>query len=131
MATGLTQSDGSNITGFSAAVMPDKGFSKSDQPRVLSTAFGDGYEQRLADGINVLDQSFTLQFKTRAKAEIDDLITFFVSLGGVDVCKFTYADSNSGGSEASVKAIARNWSQTFDYGDYYSLSVILDRTYEP
>ena len=131
MATGLTQSDGSNITGFSAAVMPDKGFVKADAPRVLSTAFGDGYEQRLADGINVLDQSFTLQFKTRAKAEIDDLITFFVSLGGVDVCKFTYADSNSGGSEASVKAIARNWSQTFDHGDFYSLSVVLDRTYEP
>ena len=131
MATGLTQSDGSNITGFSAAVMPDKGFSKSDQPRVLSTAFGDGYEQRLADGINVLDQSFTLHFKTRAKAEIDDLVAFFVGLNGVDPCKFTYADSNAGGSETAIKAIATEWSQTFDYGDYYSLSVTLTRVYEP
>tara|TARA_B110000196_G_C21138960_1_gene662745 strand:- start:2318 stop:2713 length:396 start_codon:yes stop_codon:yes gene_type:complete len=131
MATGLTQSDGSNITGFSAAVMPDKGFSKTDNPRVLSTAFGDGYEQRLADGINVLDQTFALQFTSRPKAEIDDLVTFFVSLGGVDVCKFTYADSNSGGSEASIKAIARTWNQTFDVGDFYSLSVSLSRTYEP
>jgi len=131
MATGLTQSDGSNITGFSAAVMPDKGFSKSDTPRVLSTAFGDGYEQRLADGINVLKQEFQLNFQTRPKAEIDDLVTFFVSLGGVDVCKFTYADSNSGGSEASVKAIAGTWTQKFDYGDFYSLSVSLNRVYEP
>ena len=131
MATGLTQSDGSNITGFSAAVMPDKGFSKKDKPRILSTAFGDGYEQRLADGINVLQQSFTLNFKTRPKAEIDDLVTFFVSLGGVDVCKFTYADSNAGGSETAVKALASDWDQKFDYGDYYSLSVTLTRTYEP
>ncbi len=131
MATGLTQSDGSNITGFSAAVMPDRGFSKKDKPRVLLTGFGDGYEQRLADGINVLTQSFSLNFKTRPKAEIDDLVTFFVSLGGVDVCKFTYADSNAGGSETAIKAIARTWSQTFDHGDFYSLSVNLDRTYEP
>jgi len=131
MATGLTQSGGSNITGFSAAVMPDKGFQKQDKARIFQTKFGDGYEQRLANGINTLEQNFTLNFKTRPKAEIDDLVAFFVSLGGVDLCRFTYADSNAGGSETAVKAIATEWSQTFDYGDFYSLSVILIRVYEP
>ena len=37
MATGLTQSSGSNITGFSAAVMPDKGFQKKDTARLYQT----------------------------------------------------------------------------------------------
>ena len=131
MATGLTQSDGSNITGFSAAVMPDKGFQKKDKARLYQTTFGDGYEQRLANGINALEQEFTLNFKTRPKAEIDDLVSFFVGLNGVDSCKFTYADSNAGGSESSVKAIATDWTQTFNHGDYYSLSVKLTRVYEP
>jgi len=131
MATGLTQSGGSNITGFSAAVMPDKGFQKKDKARIYQTKFGDGYEQRLANGINVLKQEFQLNFQTRPKAEIDDLVTFFVSLGGVDVCKFTYADSNAGGSETAIKATAIEWTQTFDHGDFYSLSVTLNRVYEP
>ena len=131
MATGLTQSSGSNITGFSAAEIPDKGFEKKDVARIYQTKFGDGYEQRLANGINALEQTFTLNFKTRAKAEIDDLVAFFVGLNGVDPCKFTYADSNAGGSETAIKAIATEWSQTFDYGDYYSLSVTLTRVYEP
>ena len=131
MATGLTQSGGSNITGFSAAVMPDKGFQKKDKARIYQTKFGDGYEQRLANGINALDQMFTLNFKTRPKAEIDDLVTFFVGLNGVDSCRFTYADSNAGGSETAIKATAIEWTQTFDHGDFYSLSVTLNRVYEP
>ena len=131
MATGLTQSSGSNITGFSAAVMPDRGFQKNDKARLYQTKFGDGYEQRLANGINALEQTFTLNFKTRAKAEIDDLVAYFVGINGVDPCKFTYADSKAGGSETAIKAIATNWTQTLDYGDYYSLSVTLTRVYEP
>jgi len=131
MATGLTQSSGSNITGFSAAVMPDKGFTVEDKTRIYTTGFGDGYEQRVANGINTIDQSFSLNFKTRPKAEIDDLVTFFTGLAGVDLCKFTYADSNAGGSETAIKAIASNWTKTYDHGDYYSLSVKLTRVYEP
>ena len=110
---------------------PDKSMTRSTKPAVHLAKFGDGYEQRLANGINALDQKFTLNFKTRAKAEIDDLVAFFVGLNGVDPCKFTYADSNAGGSETAIKAIATEWTQTFDYGDYYSLSVTLTRVYEP
>ena len=131
MATGLTQSNGSNITGFSAAVMPDKGFTQDDKTRQYSTNFGDGYEQRIANGINTIDQTFNLNFKTRPKAEIDDLVTFFTGLAGVSLCQFTYADSNAGGSETSIKATAANWTKTYNYGDYYSLSVKLTRVYEP
>ena len=131
MATGLTQSDGSNITGVSAAVMPDKGFTQSDQANIYTTGFGDGYEQRVSNGINTIEQTFSLNFKTRPKAEIDDLVTFFTGLGGVDPCRFTYADSNAGGSETAVKATAAKWQKKYDYGDYYSLSVTLTRVYEP
>ena len=64
-------------------IVPDKGVSSTETPRVLLASFGDGYEQRIANGINSLEQTFSLSFKTRTKAEIDDIIAFFVSLKGV------------------------------------------------
>ena len=57
MAFGITQSDGSNITGFSGAVQPDKGLGRQTTMRVHLASFGDGYEQRIADGINIEDSN--------------------------------------------------------------------------
>ena len=51
MAYGIMQNDGSNITGFSSAVQPDKEMSRSNTPRVHLAQFGDGYEQRLVRGL--------------------------------------------------------------------------------
>ena len=84
MAFGIYKADNGNITGFSAPVQPDKGMGRNTSSRVLVAQFGDGYEQRLADGINTLNQIMNVSFTTRPKAEIDDLVAFFESLGGVD-----------------------------------------------
>ena len=54
MAIGIVQKNGSNISGFSAAVVPDKGIQQTAKPRVLKAQFGDGYEMRVRDGINNL-----------------------------------------------------------------------------
>ena len=51
-------------TGSSYAT-PDKTMSKSSEPRVLISKFGDGYEQRVTDGINSLEDSYSVQFKSR------------------------------------------------------------------
>jgi phage-related protein len=83
MAYGIMQNDGSNITGFSSAVQPDKQLSRTNTPRTFTISFGDGYEQRLQNGINNLNQEISVSFKTRPKAEIDDLVAFFESLAGV------------------------------------------------
>ena len=42
MAIGIVQKNGSNISGFSAAVVPDKGIQQTAKPRVLKAQFGDG-----------------------------------------------------------------------------------------
>ena len=57
MATAITQNNGSNITGFSAPVSVDKGFQRKSDPKIHAISFGDGYEQRLADGLNNLSQT--------------------------------------------------------------------------
>ena len=66
--------------GFTVGVIvrtPDKMLSRSTQPKVRVASFGDGYEQRLPDGINTLKETFSVSFNTRTKVEIDDIVTFF------------------------------------------------------
>lgn len=127
MATAIFQNDGSNITGFSAGVPVDKGFQRTSSPKVHTVTFGDGYEQRIADGINNLTQSMSVSFATRPKAEIDDLVAFFESLGGVSKFRMTIDDTN--GAE-TIKVVCRQWNQTWNYDDFYSLSATFDRVYE-
>ena len=94
MAFGILQSNGSNITGFSGAVQPDKGLGRQTTMKVHLAQFGDGYEQRIADGINTKQQTIQVAFSTRPKAEIDDLVAFFESLNGVTKFRFDLEDSN-------------------------------------
>lgn len=93
-------------------------------------SFGDGYEQRVANGINALSQQFSVNFKTRPKAEIDDIVAFFVSRGGVTAFDFVVPDSNESGSEKTYKVVCESWSKTFAYDDFYSASATFRRVYE-
>ena len=127
MATAIFQNDGSNISGFSGGVVVDKGFQRTSSPKVHTLSFGDGYEQRIADGINNLQQSMSVSFATRPKAEIDDLVAFFESLGGVSKFRMTIDDTN--GAE-TIKVVCKSWNQTWNYDNFYSLSATFERIYE-
>lgn len=131
MAFGIMQNNGSNITGFSVPVQPDKGFTRDSKPKTHTISFGDGYEQRIADGINNLEQTINVSFSTRPKAEIDDLVAFFESLGGVSKFRFDIEDSNAGSSTETIKCVCDTWNQSWAYDDYYSLTATFRRVYEP
>ena len=127
MATAIFQNDGSNITGFSAGVPVDKGFQRTSSPKIHAMKFGDGFEQRIADGINNLQQTMSVSFSTRPKAEIDDLVAFFESLGGVTKFRMTIDDTN--GAE-TIKVVCSEWEQKWEYDDYYTLDAKFRRVYE-
>lgn len=130
MAYGIMQSNGSNITGFSAPVQPDKGFGRATNMRIHLAQFGDGYETRLADGINNKNQTLSVAFSTRPKAEIDDLVAFFEGLGGVTKFRFDLEDSNETSSTESIFCICDTWNQSWAYDDYYTLTATFRRVYE-
>ena len=111
-------------------VVPDKGMSRNNKPLIFQSKFGDGYEQRIANGINNLTQIFSVTFKTRTKAEIDDIIGFFESTNGVTAFDFTFADSNASGNEETVKVYVGDFSQTWEYDDYYTCNATFNRVYE-
>tara|TARA_S200000501_G_scaffold343046_1_gene353642 strand:- start:4461 stop:4844 length:384 start_codon:yes stop_codon:yes gene_type:complete len=111
-------------------IVPDKGLSKSNTPVIFVAEFGDGYEQRIANGINNLKQEFNVSFATREKAEIDDIVGFFESTNGVTAFNFTFADTNASGNEETVKVYVTQFSQNWDYDDYYTLNATFKRVYE-
>ena len=128
--SGIRQNGGANISGFSAAVPVDKGLTLKTTPSVIVADFGDGYQQRLADGINTLRQEFTIAFASRPKAEIDDLVAFFESLNGVTKFRFDLEDSNEGSSTESIFCICDTWNQTWAYENFYTLTATFRRVYE-
>ena len=108
---------------------PDKSMTRSTKPKVLFAQFGDGYEQRLADGINTLEETFQVSFNTRTKEEIDYIVAFFENKAGVTAFTYTIPDSNNSG-ETAIKVVCSTWNKTWAYGDYYSATATFKRVYE-
>ncbi len=71
MAIGFPIS-GTGIT--SATIIPDKTLNRSATPKVRVANFGDGYQQRIADGINSIGETYSVNFVNREKAVADDLL---------------------------------------------------------
>ena len=121
----------------SAPVVPDKTLTRQSQPKVRVAKFGDGYQQRIADGINTIKDTFTVNFVNRLKAEADDIEAFFRSKNAVTAFDFTYPDSNSGTNDSegtpvtTVKVVCSQWSQSWSNSGSYSISATFERVYEP
>lgn len=97
MALGFT------VTGItSSKVVPDRTLTRSSNPRVRVQSFGDGYEQRIVDGINNINETYSVSFVNRAKAEADDIIAFFDTKGAAGTFDFVYPDTNSTATTTGV-----------------------------
>lgn len=126
---GGTVSAGTNITGFSGKVVYDKGLAENPEPRVLKAQFGDGYEMRVADGINNTPRSWNMTFGPRTKADIDNLYKFFQTLAGVDTCKLTVPHAVDG--EETVTVVIEGYGRNLQHDDYYSMNCVAKEVFEP
>lgn len=109
---------------------PDKNMTRSSTNSRHIASFGDGYEQRIANGINNLREEYGVSFSSRTKAEVDDIVAFFENKGGVTAFTFTVPDTNESGNEVAIKVICDSWNKTYMYGDYYSVTATFRRVYE-
>ena len=121
---------GFSVGGSLGTVVPDKGFKRTNEPVIQKSQFGDGYQLRIANGINNLKQSISVNFANRPKADIDDIVEFFELKGGVTAFTYVLSDSNAGSDEESIKVLCSSWDQSWDYADYYTLSATFERVYE-
>ena len=110
--------------------IPDKTLTRNNKPRVIKIQFGDGYEQRVQEGINNITQSFSVTFNNRPKAEIDDIMAFLDNKAGTTAFDFTYPDTNASGNERTVKVVCEAYTQTYSFDDFYSCTATFRRVYE-
>jgi len=109
---------------------PDKSMTRNSKPSVQVAKFGDGYEQRIIKGINNIAEEYSVSFRQREKAFIDDVITFLDDKAGVTHFIFRIPDTNSSGNEKAIKVVCDSYSTVYEYGDYYSLTATLRRVFE-
>jgi phage-related protein len=64
-------------------IPPDRGQKIDAQPRVLKASYGDGYEQRVAEGINNIPESWNLTWKNRTLTEGNKIVSFLENTKGV------------------------------------------------
>jgi len=126
MTIGIKQIDGTLVA------TPDKAMTKSSAPRILTASFGDGYEQRIPDGINTLNETYSLSFKTRDKTDIDDIVLFLDTQKNVSKFILTLPDTNNTTrtGERDVKVVSTTYSVNYEYDNFYSLTLSLKRVFE-
>jgi phage-related protein len=124
MAIGFTLLDGST------QAIPDRGLQHTTQNRTLKVSFGDGYEQRLVDGINFKLQEFNVKFNNRSDDDADDIIAFFDDKKGVTAFDYTYPDTNANGGETTIKVVCESYNLTYINDDFSSVDATFRRVYE-
>lgn len=69
--------------------VPDWGAQVEVEPRVLVSRFGDGYTQRVADGINTMPEVWNLSFTLRSSSEATAITDFLKAQGGTTAFDWT------------------------------------------
>jgi phage-related protein len=105
--------------------VPSKGFSGDSTPRVRMARFGDGYSQRVAEGINPVNQTWNLQFNSKPLAEAQAIDAFFRVKNGV--ASFTWVPPDE---VTEVKVICQKWSQVYESHISRSITATFERVYE-
>lgn len=88
--------------------IPSTSFSADSTPKVLTAKFGDGYSQRVADGINTIKKEWNLSFNNRSLADALAIKTFFADRKGVEAFSWTPT-----GEAAAVSVIAPSWKEVY------------------
>lgn len=85
---------------------PQRGYTVENEPRRKVNQFGDGYQQRIVDGLNPLLRKYALTFNLKPQQAVE-LDRFFARHGGVTAFQFKDKIRN-----ALVKVVCPKWSQT-------------------
>ena len=105
---------------------PDYGASVTYRPRVRAVRFGDGYEQRVADGVNTGTDAWNLTFAVRTDVEALDILNFLAARGGVEAFDWTPPNESN-----AIRVVCREWNRSVDYADRNTITARFERVYEP
>lgn len=114
-------------TNSSFQAVADRGLSRQTNNKVLTAKFGDGYEQRVKDGINTKMDMFNITFNNRTASSINLLAAFFDDRSGKNF-DFTVTELTG---DNTMKVVCENYTIQYIREEYHSLQTSLRRVYEP
>ena len=132
----IPSGDVTSIKGVSSnafEAVADRGLSRKSKHRVLTARFGDGYEQRVRDGINTKEDMFSISFNNREAEDINLIAGFLDNKAGTNF-DFVITDTfNNSGSltTSTLKVVCDEYNINYGQADNHSLSCQLRRVYEP
>lgn len=103
---------------------PDYGAAFEVKPKVRVSNFGDGYEQRQANGINTQPKNWSLRFSLRTNTEADAIETFLKTQAAV--LSFDWTDINS----VAGKYVCRSWNRTKDRFNLNTITATFEQVFE-
>lgn len=104
--------------------VPAWGAEQEVKPSVTRVSFGDGYEQRIGNGINLLPRTWTLRFTT-APTTVQAIEDFLAATCGVTA--FTWAPPTG----ATAKWVSEGWKRSIDSPGEHTLSTTFKEVFEP
>jgi len=103
------------------------GTALTEEPRLKVAQFGDGYEQRAADGINNLLQEWSYVASEVDDAVADDMVAFLRARNGVEA--FSYVPLRQ---TVAIKVKCSSWTRTWlDTPGLSSLRATFSQVAEP
>ena len=132
----IPASDVNSIKGISNGAafeaVADRGLSRQSKHNVLTAKFGDGYEQRVLDGINTKQDMFGISFNNREAEDINLIAGFLDDKAGKNF-NFVITDTFSSGNltTSTLKVVCDGYDINYGQADNHSLSCQLRRVYEP
>ena len=104
---------------------PRVGASKNSAPKVRSTRFGDGYEQRVQFGLNQDPKEWTLEWNVTEEVS-DEIETFLEARTGTESFDWTPpAEASSG------KWKCPEWSKSIPYLNRATIQATFVQVFEP
>jgi len=132
----IPASDVNSIKGISNGAafeaVADRGLSRQSKHNVLTAKFGDGYEQRVLDGINTKQDMFGLSVNNREAEDINLIAGFLDDKAGKNF-NFVITDTFSSGNltTSTLKVVCDGYNISYGREDFHSLNCQLRRVYEP
>jgi phage-related protein len=105
---------------------PDFGAEKEIKLAVRQVTFGDGYEQRISNGINLSTETWSVAFVNRDLTEAEAIETFLAAQQG------TYSfDWVAPRSIISKKYVCRSWKRAVTHSGLDAITAQFEEVHEP
>lgn len=105
---------------------PDYGARKQSKPSVTRVQFGDGYESRIAVGINTDLKRWEVKFSMRDDTEAGEIDTFLAARGGSEA--FTW---QAPGDSEEKSYVCREWSYETVRYNLNTITAVFEEVAEP